>query len=58
MRADIYGVTDLPDEIAKSALITPFPTLQAALDHALSLKGRNAKVLFLPEGSLTVPMPD
>jgi nickel-dependent lactate racemase len=53
--ADIYGVTSLPDNVVKAALITPFSTLQKALDIALSIKGRHARVLFLLDGAVTVP---
>ena len=51
----MYGVTDLPDEVLKSIYIKPFRSLQDALDEALKKKGRDAKVLFLLDGSLTVP---
>ena len=53
--ADIYGVTSLPAQVVKSALITPFSTLQEALDRALTIKGKNARVLFLLDGAMTVP---
>jgi nickel-dependent lactate racemase len=55
--ADIYGVTDLPDEIIKSVFITPFHTLQHAIDHALEATGnKDAKVLFFLDSGMTVPM--
>ena len=53
--AEIFGVTDLPDAILKSICIKPFHSLQAALNAAIKKKGRDAKVLFLLDGSLTVP---
>jgi len=53
--AEMYGVTDLPDAILESIYIKPFHSLQDALDKALKKKGRDAKVLFLLDGSLTVP---
>jgi len=53
--ADIYGVTSIPDDILRDALIEPFPSLQEALEYALSMKGRDAKVLFLLDGAMTVP---
>jgi len=58
LRAEIYGVTELPDEIIKSIFITPFPSLQNALDHALKVIGEDARVLFLLDGGMTVPMLD
>jgi hypothetical protein len=55
--ADIYGVTELPDEIIKSVFITPFHTLQHAVDHALQAKeNKDAKVLFFLDSGMTVPM--
>ena len=54
--AEMYGVTGLPDEILKSILVKPFHSLQEALDSALSKKGKDAKVLFMLDGSLTVPV--
>ncbi|GAI03851.1 unnamed protein product [marine sediment metagenome] len=56
--AEMYGVSDLPDELARSLFITPFPSLQEALDHALDVKGNDAKVLFLLDGTMTVPISD
>jgi len=35
--------------------IRPFSTLQAALDEARKEKGKDAKVLILLDGSLTIP---
>ncbi len=53
--AEMYGVTNLPDEVLKSIFIKPFPSLQDAVDNALQKKGKQAKVLFILDGSLTVP---
>ena len=58
MWAEIYAVTDLPDDILESIFIRPFHSLQDALDEAFKKKGRNAKVLFMLDGSLTVPTLD
>jgi lactate racemase len=53
--ADIYGVTGLPDEDSRKALIKPFSSLQQALDQALAVKGKKARVLFLLDGAMTIP---
>lgn len=54
--ANIYCVSSLEDEIVKSVFMTPFKNdLQNALNTALKIKGENTKVLFLMNGSLTVP---
>jgi hypothetical protein len=44
--------------ILKSAFIKPFHSLQGALDEALEKKGKDARVLFMLDGSLTVPVID
>ena len=53
---EIWGVTGLTDEEMKSAFITPFRSIQQAIDSALVKKGDKAKILFLMDGSLTVPI--
>lgn len=54
--AEMFGVTNLPDSVLKSIFIRPFGSLQEAIDAALMKKGEQAKVLFLMDGSLTVPV--
>lgn len=54
--AEMWGVTELPDALLKSILVKPFHSLQNAVDEALAKKGKNAKVLFMVDGSLTVPI--
>ncbi|MFH1091698.1 MAG: nickel-dependent lactate racemase [Pseudomonadota bacterium] len=54
--ADLWAVTGLPPETLEKAFITPFADLQEAVDEALRRQGPQAKVLFLPLGSLTVPV--
>ena len=53
--AEMWGVTDLPDETMNSVFIKPFHNIQEAVDKALKTKGSDAKVLFLMDGSITVP---
>jgi len=53
--AQTYGVTDLDPEMLKSIFIRPFSSLQEAVDTALAEKGKDAKVLVLLDGSLTIP---
>jgi len=53
--AEIWGVTGLNDGDLRSAFIEPFHSVQQAIDKALEKKGKEAKVLFLLDGSLTVP---
>jgi len=54
--AQMWGVTDLDDKDMDAIFIQPFHDLQRALDQALEKKGAHAKVLFLMDGSITVPM--
>ncbi|MCG2825617.1 MAG: general glycosylation pathway protein, partial [Thermoplasmatales archaeon] len=53
--AEMWGVTDLPDETMNSVFIKPFHNIQEAVDKALKIKGSDAKALFLMDGSITVP---
>ena len=54
--AEMWGVTDIPDDEIEKLFIRPFHSLQEALDAALEQKGADADVMFLMDGSLTVPM--
>ncbi len=54
--AETWGVTDLAPSLLEGMFIRPFDSLQAALDAALEAKGTDAKVLFLMDGGLTVPL--
>ena len=56
--AHIWALTELSDEKLESLFIKPIGDLQRALDEALRIQGSDSKVLFLMEGSLTVPCPD
>ncbi|WP_299978140.1 nickel-dependent lactate racemase [Desulfobacula sp.] len=54
--AQMWGVTDVKPEVISKLFIKPFSHLQTAIDLALKEKGRNASVLFLMDGGLTVPL--
>jgi nickel-dependent lactate racemase len=54
--AHTWAVSDLEDKDMQAIFMKPFHDLQTALDKALAEKGTNAKVLFLMDGSITVPM--
>lgn len=51
----IWGVTDLDPNFLSQTFIRPLPSLQEAVDQALSLKGQGAKVNVLLNASLCVP---
>jgi nickel-dependent lactate racemase len=55
LRGEMWAVTGIPDEDLEAAFIRPFASVQAAIDAALARKGPEAKVLFLLDGSVTVP---
>lgn len=54
--AEMWGVTDVEPDVIEKLFIRPFTSLQAALDTAIEKKGKDAKILFLMDGGLTVPL--
>jgi nickel-dependent lactate racemase len=54
--ASMWAVTELPDEMVRNVLMEPFENLQTAVDAALERKGPQAGMLFLMDGSITVPI--
>lgn len=52
--ASIWAVTDLDPEILRNANITPFPSVQAAVDATLE-ENPSARFLVLMDGSVTIP---
>ncbi len=57
--ATMYAVTEIPDELISSIFMTPFHSLQEALDKALETVNKSdAKVLFFVDGGMTVPLLD
>jgi len=54
--AQMWGVTDVDPDIISKLFIKPFSDLQTAIDQALEEKGKDASVLFLMDGGLTVPL--
>jgi len=54
--AETWAVSELDPESMKKIFIRPFNNIQTAVDAALKKKGPDARILFLLEGSMTVPM--
>jgi len=54
-KAQIWVVSSLKDEEVRAMFMTPFASVQQAVDEALRLQGEAAQVLFLTEASITVP---
>jgi nickel-dependent lactate racemase len=55
-KGDLCAVTDLDSGDIENAFMKPFPTVQEAVDAAIAKKGPDSKVLFLMDGSITVPL--
>lgn len=53
--ADIYLVSELPDDFVKKIFLKPYPSAQAALDAALNKLGPDATILAMPYGGSTLP---
>ncbi len=54
-RVEIWVVSSLRADDLRAMFMTPFTSVQAALDAALVRLGDEAQVLFLTEASITVP---
>lgn len=56
LKASIYLVSDLDDATVRSIHMTPFPTVQDAVDAAFAKLGDDARVLIMPHGGSTLPL--
>ena len=54
--AHVEGYTQIPDDQLRSIFIEPVHDLQKALDDAIAKHGPKCKVVFMPDGSITVPL--
>lgn len=54
--AQMWGVTDVAPDVISKLFIKPFSDLQTAITQAIEEKGKDASVLFLMDGGLTVPL--
>jgi len=57
IKSEMWAVTPLDKEMMKKAKMRPFDNLSAALKEAIVQKGADAKVTFIMDGGLTIPMP-
>jgi len=58
LRADMWMVSDLDDNIIKNAKLKPFKNIKLALNQAIAeikLKGKKPHIIIMPSGSLTIP---
>jgi nickel-dependent lactate racemase len=59
IRAEMWAVTDLDDNIIKKAMLKPYSDIQTAVNDAVDLiksKGKKPRAVVMPLGSLTVPL--
>ncbi len=59
LKADMWMVSDLDDNIIKKAKLKPFKNIKLALNQAIAemkLKGRKPHIIIMPSGSLTIPI--
>ncbi len=54
--AKVWAVTDLDPDVLKKIFIKPYGSVQEAVDNAIKLKGKYTKVIFLLDGSVTIPV--
>ncbi|MBQ8305894.1 MAG: nickel-dependent lactate racemase [Blautia sp.] len=55
-KADIFMVSEMDPELVKDIFMTPFTSMQEALDEAFRLKGGQASVIVMPYGGSTLPV--
>jgi len=55
LRVKLFAVTDLDPNIIRDVFAEPYSFMQQAIDSALRLAGPDADMLFLMNGSVTVP---
>ena len=55
-RAEFWAVTGLKDDEARKIFIKPYHDIKRAIEDALARKGRNAKISFVLDGAITVPV--
>ncbi len=56
-KTNIFVVSDLPSAIPHAMSLIPFTNVQTALDKAIEIKGKSARVLIVYDGSVVVPIP-
>ena len=59
IRAQMWAVTDIDDEIIKKSQLKPYSDIQFAVDDAVEIikkKGKQPRIVVMPSGSLTVPL--
>ena len=55
-KAQIFCVSDMPDDICEKIFMTPYKDINKALQDALKITGRESSVYFMPVGGSTLPI--
>jgi nickel-dependent lactate racemase len=55
-KAKVFLVSDMNKELVKKMFLTPFESMDDALDCAFKELGKNAKVILMPYGGSTLPI--
>jgi len=55
-RNDIYLISELEDDIVRDMMMTPFRTVEEALEQAFQVLGRDATIAVIPEGPMVLPI--
>jgi nickel-dependent lactate racemase len=55
-KASIFLVSDLDPELVRSIFLTPFATVEEALQEADRVLGKDSKILLMPYGGSTLPV--
>ena len=54
-KCDVYFVSNLPAETASKTFMKPFDNLQTAVDEAIRIMGKDAKIIVMPHAGSTLP---
>ena len=55
-RTRLFAITDLDPQTVRSVFMTPFSTVQDAIDAAINLVGHDARAYVIPDASSVVPV--
>ena len=55
-RARVFLVSEMDEELVRTAFLEPYRDAQTAMDEALRLKGPEASVIVMPYGGSTLPV--
>ncbi|MCL2497392.1 MAG: nickel-dependent lactate racemase [Symbiobacteriaceae bacterium] len=56
LKSTIFLVSELPQEVVRGIFMTPFTSVQEALNSALALQGAEASIIVIPYAGATLPV--